>query len=265
MLSFAHLMRVGVFMATGYVCAGTAVAVLGGIPLWTAYLESSYVFVSIFIVAEALIAGAFGILLMRYLVNKAGAKAVYEQDILIYIIGMLFMALTMNSAMFVVGLFIACAALPVFFYENFNRQVSVIRSGSSHFVYLAGWALGPIVVFLALIIFNDYGLLVSRLIFAHFIVIGFWIWVQRLNNHEQYDDAPTVLLQDLSAIVKTDAKPQSAEAPAPAVVEPAKAEDEVKETADEQEEQAPATEPKTPESKSESDEKSDSNESVQRL
>ncbi len=260
MLSFSNLMSVGVFMATGYICAGTAVAVLGGIPLWTAYLESSYVFVSIFIVAEVLIAGAFGILLMRYLVKKAGAKSVYEQDILIYIIGMLFMALTMNSAMFVVGLFIACAALPVFFYENFNRQVSVIRSGSSHFLYLSGWALGPIAVFLALILFQDYGLLVSRLIFGHFIVIGFWIWVQRLDNHEKYEDAPAFLLQDFnfSSIVKSDAKPQEAKAspPAPSQIKKEADRDLKDEACEDKKEQAYA---------SEIDVRSDNNESVQRL
>lgn len=197
MSTFEKLTDTGVFMATGYICAGTAIAVLGGIPLFTSYLESSFLLVSIFILAAVLIAGALGILIMHYAVRKIGAKKVYEQDILIYIIGMLFMALTLNKAMFVVGLFISCMALPVFFYENFTRQVRAAREGGRHIFELTGWALGPIVCFLALVIFQDYGILVCRIIFAHFIVLGFWVWVKRLDTHEQYEDAPTLLTHDL--------------------------------------------------------------------
>lgn len=210
MLSVPALIEKGVFMATGYICAGTAVAILGGIPLWTEYLQSSFLIVSIVIIATALIAGAAGILLMHYLVRRIGAQHVFEQDILIYIIGMLFMALTINQAMFLVGLIITCAALPVFFYENFNRQLSVARQGMGKVLNLSGWALGPIVVFIALAFFSSYGLIVSRIIFAHFIVIGFWVWIQRLNTHENYADAPAVLLDNFSSLARHQGRKESA-------------------------------------------------------
>ncbi len=203
MITFQKLTDLGVFVATGYICAGTAIAVLGGIPLFTTYFESTFLLVSVFILGVVLVAGILGILIMHYAVRKVGAKQVFEQDILVYIIGMLFMALTLNKAMFLVGLFISSMALPVFFYENFTRQVKVARGGGSKVLALAGWALGPAICFLALVIFQDYGMLTARIIFAHFIVLGFWVWVKRLDTHEQYADAPTLLLHNLPWEEKT--------------------------------------------------------------
>lgn len=194
MFSLNKLNRIGVFMATGYICAGTAIAVIGGIPLWTEYFDSTFLLVSAVIICTVIVAGACGILLMRYLIKKVGAKAVFEQDILVYMIGMLLMALTLNKAMFMVGLIIVSGIMPIFFYENFNRQLLPVKKGGISVIYLAGWALGPIVCALSIGLLSEYGLIVPRIIFAHFIVIGFWVWVKRLDIHENYADAPNWLL-----------------------------------------------------------------------
>ena len=194
MFSLDKLTRTGVFMATGYICAGTAIAVIGGIPLWTEYFDSTFMLVSAIIICTVLIAGACGIILMRYLIKKVGAKAVFEQDILVYMIGMLLMALTLNKAMFMVGLIIVSGVMPVFFYENFNRQLPPVKKGGFSVIYLAGWAIGPIVCAVIIGLFSKYGLIVPRIIFAHFIVIAFWVWVKRLDVHENYADAPHWLL-----------------------------------------------------------------------
>ena len=74
MFSLDKLNRIGVFMATGYICAGTAIAVIGGIPLWTEYFDSTFLLVSAVIICTVIVAGACGILLMRYLIKKVGAK-----------------------------------------------------------------------------------------------------------------------------------------------------------------------------------------------
>ena len=42
--------------------------------------------------------------------------------------------------------------------------------------------------------YTDYALIAIRVLFAHYIVLVFWLWVQRLNKHESYYDAPTVLI-----------------------------------------------------------------------
>ena len=203
MLSLEKLTRIGVFMATGYICAGTAIAIIGGIPLWTEYFESSFWLIATVIIATVLIAGAIGICLMRYLIKKVGPKAVFEQDLLIYMIGMLFMALTINKAMFMVGIIIVSATMPVYFYENFNRQMLAVKKGGNDVLYLAGWLISPVLCVLLLSIFSSYGLVVPRIIFAHFIIIAFWAWIKRLDIHESYSDAPDWLL-DKESLHKQD-------------------------------------------------------------
>ncbi|EFY06965.1 hypothetical protein [Succinatimonas hippei] len=207
MFSFDKLNRIGVFMATGYICAGTAIAVIGGIPLWTEYFESTFLLISTVIICTVLIAGALGIILMRYLIKKVGAKAVYEQDILVYMIGMLLMALTLNKAMFMVGLVIVSGVMPIFFYENFNRQLIPVKKGGFSVLYLAGWALGPIVCAIVIGSLSQYGLIVPRILFAHFIVLGFWVWVKRLDIHENYADAPHWLLAKKDDLKNSPAAP----------------------------------------------------------
>ena len=77
---------------------------------------------------------------------------------------------------------------------HFNRQLLPVKKGGISVIYLAGWALGPIVCALSIGLLSEYGLIVPRIIFAHFIVIGFWVWVKRLDIHENYADAPNWLL-----------------------------------------------------------------------
>lgn len=224
MPSSVSLTKFGVFAAVGYICAGSIVAILAGLPLFAVYLESNLYIVAGVFVACFLVASAAGILLIRYLVPRYGAKNIYEQDILIYMIGMLFMALTINQAMFLIGIFITFGALAVFFYENFTRQVSIARQGFPTAIALFGWGLGPIVSVIVTALFLDYGLIVARIIFAHFIVIGFWVWIQRLSMHEEYSDAPTLFLAapaDKSARMKKKQKKEEVAAAAAAAPVPA--------------------------------------------
>ncbi|MBU3826559.1 MAG: hypothetical protein IAA31_03615 [Candidatus Anaerobiospirillum merdipullorum] len=228
MASSFNLTKLCVFAAVGYICAGSMVAILAGLPLFAVYLESNlYVVAAVFVCAFLIATGA-GIVLIRYLVPRYGAKNIYEQDILIYMIGMLFMALTMNKAMFLIGIFITFGALAVFFYENFTRQVNFARRGFPVALGLIGWALGPIICVLVIALFSSYGLLTARVLFAHFIVIGFWVWIQRLSLHEEYADAPKALLskhvhhEDAKATVvatpttETSAEPDATTATTPA-------------------------------------------------
>ncbi len=194
MASSFNLTKLCVFAAVGYICAGTMVAILAGLPLFAVYLESNLYVVAAVFVSAFILATLAGLLLIRYLVPRYGAKPIYEQDVLIYMIGMLFMALTMNKAMFLIGIFITFGALSVFFYENFTRQVNIARRGFPSALALGGWALGPIVCVLAIALFEQDGLITARILFAHFIVIGFWVWIQRLSLHEAYQDAPTFFL-----------------------------------------------------------------------
>lgn len=188
------LIRSCIFTAVGYLCAGIVVTIVAGLSYWVTYFESSYNTGAITTVSVVVISGVLGILLMRFLVPRYGLKPIFEQDVLILMIGLLFVALTINKAMLVIGLAITSGAVAVYFFENFKLQVNAAREGGSSAMSLFGWALGPIVSIFALVVFSEYGLLTIRIIFAHYIAIAFWVWVQRLSLHMDYHDAPDSII-----------------------------------------------------------------------
>ena len=203
------IIRTAIFSSVGYLCAGIAVSLFAGINLWSQFLETDETVFSLAVVLTFILSAIAGIVLIRYLVPKIGAKTVYEQDILVAMIGMLFIALAINIAMLFVGIIVCTGALAVFFYENFTRQLNFVKElnhsklnqrkqNISKVFYLSGWALGPIISVLAISIFSNLiGVLTLRILFAHFIVISFWLWIQRLGVHEAFEDAPTALLAHL--------------------------------------------------------------------
>lgn len=210
------IIRTAIFSSVGYLCAGIAVSLFAGINLWSQFLEADETVFSLAVVLTFILSAIAGIVLIRYLVPKIGAKTVYEQDILVAMIGMLFIALAINIAMLFVGVIVCTGALAVFFYENFTRQLNFVkelnhsklnqRKQSNYKVfYLSGWALGPIIAVLAISIFSNLiGVLTLRILFAHFIVISFWLWIQRLGVHEAFEDAPTALLAHLQENASTN-------------------------------------------------------------
>lgn len=210
------IIRTAIFSSVGYLCAGIAVSIFAGINLWSQFLETDETVFSLAVVLTFILSAIAGIVLIRYLVPKIGAKTVYEQDILVAMIGMLFIALAINIAMLFVGIIVCTGALAVFFYENFTRQLNFVKElnqrkqSNSKVFYLSGWALGPIIAVLAISIFSNLiGVLTLRILFAHFIVLSFWLWIQRLGVHEAFEDAPTALLahlqEDASTNVETTA------------------------------------------------------------
>lgn len=188
------LIRGGIFAAVGYLCAGIVVTLIAGLSYWVNYFESSYNVGAITTVGVVVVSGVLGILLMRFLVPRYGLKPIFEQDVLILMIGLLFIALTINKAMLIIGLAITSGAVAVYFFESFKIQVNAAREGGSQVLMLFGWALGPIVSIAALVMFSEYELLTIRIIFAHYIAIAFWVWVQRLGLHMDYHDAPDSII-----------------------------------------------------------------------
>ena len=198
------------FMSVGYICSGSLIAILASIQFYASFFSQEQTFFAALVAVFWVLFSAVSILLIRYLVPKYGAKAIYEHDILVLMIGILFISLALNIAMYFVGLLIFFGALAVFFYENFNRQVSAAKSDPHGCFKLCFWGIGPVVAMLVIIIasYTDYTLIAIRVLFAHYIVLGFWLWVQRLNKHESYYDAPTVLIstpQDETTDGKTKA------------------------------------------------------------
>ena len=206
MPSTEKLTRLGIFLATGYLCAGIVVAIFVGLPLWVNFFSSEFYIGALITIVTMLVAAVIGVGIMRALVSRYGLKPIFDMDVLILMIGVLFLALAMNQAMVVVGLLVTIGGGTLYFIENFSVQMKAASQGGTKALSLVGWALGPIIAVAALTIFADHGLLTLRILLAHYIVIAFWVWVQRLSLHEDYAEAPEFLhrmyesYQHLSAI-----------------------------------------------------------------
>ena len=193
MPSTEKLTRLGIFLATGYLCAGIVVAIFVGLPLWVNFFSSEFYIGALFTIVTMLVAAVIGVVLMRALVARYGLKPIFDMDVLVLMIGVLFLALSMNQAMVVVGLLVTIGAGTLYFIENFSVQMKAAAQGGPKALSLVGWALGPIVAVAALTIFAAHGMLTLRILLAHYIVIAFWVWVQRLSLHEDYAAAPEFL------------------------------------------------------------------------
>ena len=193
MPSTEKLTRLGIFLATGYLCAGIVVAIFVGLPLWVNFFSSEFYIGALFTIVTMLVAAVIGVVLMRALVARYGLKPIFDMDVLVLMIGVLFLALSMNQAMVVVGLLVTIGAGTLYFIENFSVQMKAASQGGPKALSLVGWALGPIVAVAALTIFAAHGMLTLRILLAHYIVIAFWVWVQRLSLHEDYAEAPEFL------------------------------------------------------------------------
>ena len=193
MPSTEKLTRLGIFLATGYLCAGIVVAIFVGLPLWVNFFSSEFYVGALITIVTMLVAAVIGIVIMRALVSRYGLKPIFDMDVLILMIGVLFLALAMNQAMVVVGLLVAIGGGTLYFIENFSMQMKAASQGGTKALSLVGWALGPIIAVAALTIYGEHGLLTLRILLAHYIVIAFWVWVQRLSLHEDYAEAPEFL------------------------------------------------------------------------
>lgn len=215
-----QLTRLAIFLATGYICAGFTVSVFAGLPMWHEFFENSFAYAAFAVIGILVLGILLGLAIIRYAVPRVGVKALFEQDVLVIMIGCLFIALAMNEAMLAVGLFVAGAGLAMYFFENFSVQVTAARKGGSSAFTLASWAIGPIVAIAALLAFADYGLITLRILFAHYIIICFWVWVQRLGLHFDYHDAPKIVVALAKDWVEPHPRKSSSAAPAAPVKTP---------------------------------------------
>ena len=71
------IIRTAIFSSVGYLCAGIAVSLFAGINLWSQFLETDETVFSLAVVLTFILSAIAGIVLIRYLVPKIGAKTVY--------------------------------------------------------------------------------------------------------------------------------------------------------------------------------------------
>jgi inositol transporter-like SP family MFS transporter len=173
---------------TSYIDAGSIVAGAAGLSLWEAYLGLGSVQLGLLAAFSSnAISAALGALIGGPICDHYGRKLVYTYDLLLYILGMLFIVFAVNFPMLfagycIVGLSVGADVVAswTLIAENAPAENRARHCGSAQ----VAWALGPAVVLLASVALGGLGLLGNRIVFAHLIVVALVTWILRLRMPE---------------------------------------------------------------------------------
>lgn len=161
--------------------SGSIVAGASGLTLWTKYLRLNSLQVGWL---GALSANAFGAaigaLIGGHLSDKYGRKVIYTYDMLIYMLGTLIIACSVNFPMLLIGFLIngiaVGAGVPAswtYISETSDNNDRAKNIGISQFV----WSLGPVVIFVCGTLLSPLGVTGNRILFLILTVIAFIAWL----------------------------------------------------------------------------------------
>lgn len=173
---------------TNFLDSGSIVAGASGLTLWTKALGLSSFQVGLL---GALSANAFGAaigaLFGGHLSDKYGRKVIYTYDMLIYMLGTIIVALSVNFAMLLAGFLITGIAVGAgvpaswtYISETSGSTNRTENIGISQFA----WSMGPAIIFILGVVLAPLGLLGSRLMFGLLTVIAFIAWNLQRGLHE---------------------------------------------------------------------------------
>lgn len=173
---------------SNYLEAGSIVAGAGGLSLWVKYLDINDLKLGLL---GALSANGFGAavgaLIGGYLVDKYGRKLIYKYDLLLYMVGVLMVALSFNFPMLLAGYLITGvavgAAIPAAWTYISEEAPPNERASRVGWGQLA-WSIGPVISLLLSVALAPLGLLGSRIIFGQLFVIALITWIMQQQMSE---------------------------------------------------------------------------------
>lgn len=179
---------------SNYLEAGSIVAGAGGLSLWVEYLGLDDKMVGLL---GALSANGFGAAVGAFLggilVDKYGRKFIYKYDLLVYMLGVLMIALSFNFPMLLVGYVITGvavgAAIPAAWTYIAEEAPDKERAARVGWGQLA-WSIGPAITLLLSVLLAPLGLLGSRIIFGQLFVVALitWILQQQINESTIWEE-----------------------------------------------------------------------------
>lgn len=125
---------------------------------------------------------ALGSFLGGWLGDKLGRKRIYQYDLMVYALGILIVALAMNTAMLFLGTFIVGVAVgadvPTSLALVGEFAPAKARGKLLGFTQVA-WCLGPVIVLWLALALAPLGLLGIRIVFLHLLVVAIVTWALR--------------------------------------------------------------------------------------
>ncbi len=166
-----------------YIEAGSIIAGASGLSLWTEYLRLDNFMVGLLGALSANAFGAaFGALAGGWLCDKYGRKFIYTYDLVIYMLGVLVIAGSVNFPMLLAGFIVTGiavgAGVPASWTYIAEEAPHARRAAHVGTAQLA-WSIGPAITFVLAVLLSPLGLLGNRIIFLHLFVIAFVTWYIR--------------------------------------------------------------------------------------
>jgi MFS transporter, SP family, inositol transporter len=166
-----------------YLDAGSIVALGAGLALFQSYLNLSDGAVGTLAAigpnALGCAIGAFG---GGWLGDKLGRKFIYQYDLIVYAVGILCIALSVNAAMLFIGTFIVGVAVGADVPTSLALVGELAPAGARGkllgFTQVA-WCLGPVIVLWMAVALAPLGLLGIRIIFFQLFIAAIVTWAMR--------------------------------------------------------------------------------------
>jgi inositol transporter-like SP family MFS transporter len=200
-----------------YLDAGSIVALGVGLALWQEYLGLSNTLVgTLTAIGPNAIGAAIGAFLGGRLGDLLGRKRIYQYDLLVYAVGTLLIAFSLNVPMLFLGTVIVGIAVGA----DVPTSLALVGEfspdkarGKLLGLTQVAWSLGPIVVFVLAFLLAPLGLLGIRIVVGHLIVVALITWALRRGMVEsaRWTAASGAATTDATS----DPDEQPAEAPVP--------------------------------------------------
>ena len=171
-----------------YIDAGSIVAGAAGLALWAEHfgLSSSFVGLIGAFSSNAISAG-IGALVGGWLCDRYGRKRIYQWDLLVYAFGLLWIIFASEAWMLVFGYVIAGLAVGADVPASWTliAETAPSRKRGRHAgVAQLLWMLGPVVVLTMSLVLSPLGVLGTRIVFAHLLVVALVLWAMRRGMRE---------------------------------------------------------------------------------
>ncbi|MGI5128626.1 MFS transporter [Pseudonocardia sp. CA-107938] len=166
-----------------YLDAGSIVALGAGLTLFQAEFGLTSTGVGILAaIGPNAIGCALGALVGGRLGDRLGRKRIYKWDLLIYALGVLLIALSVDPAMLFVGTFVVGLAVGADVPTSLSLVGEIAPArGRGRLLGLTqvAWSIGPVVVLVLALVLSSLGLLGIRIVFLHLFVAALVTWALR--------------------------------------------------------------------------------------